>query len=239
MLVTACQTPNNTTSAEHDWVIVSAGTIEGVTIQRFEISATPVTNKQFLEFVIATGYTTQAEKNNTGGLVYTDRWNIDTTANWIHPQGKTSSIKNKMNHPVVMLTYNDINAYCEWAQVRLPTESEWKYACIKGNTNQSNINTNHWNKAYVDTVDHFAYTAPVKAFPPNELMIYSMLGNVWEVCNSPYKANSDLKVIKGGSFLCEEKYCRGYTPYSRQSINQVDSYFHVGFRVIKKQKREF
>ncbi len=49
-------------------------------------------------------------------------------------------------------------------------------------------------------------------------------------------ANDTLRVIKGGSFLCQKGHCSGYRPEARQSAEQSEAYFHIGFRVAKDKK---
>lgn len=197
-----------------------------------EIAATEVTNEQFEQFVKATDYITEAEKDNYGGSVYKkDEWTIDPNANWRHPMGKSSSIDEIMDHPVVQVTYNDAMAYCNWAKVRLPSEEEWRHACLEGKTSQKNINISHGQTK--DDVDGYLYTSPAKKFPPNALNLYGMFGNVWEITASKFDSESSIYAMKGGSFLCDEEYCKGYSADSRQSISKNDAYFHVGFRVVK------
>lgn len=224
------------------WIKIPAGKLQkdsqSFHLKAFEIATTEVTNAQFQQFVSETGYITDAEKDNYGGAVYIDNeWKILPEANWKHPRGKNSIIDDILNHPVVQVTYNDALAYCRWAKVRLPSEKEWEYACLKGNTLQKNINVNHSNGNEIDLMDGFMFTCPVEEFPSNELNVFGMLGNVWEITASPFDLNthnaSPTFVMKGGSFLCDAFYCKGYTPESRQSVAKNDSYFHIGFRVVK------
>lgn len=197
-----------------------------------------MTNTQFQQFVSETGYITEAEKDNYGGAIYlNNEWKILPDANWKHPRGKASSIDDILDHPVVQVTYNDAIAYCRWAHVRLPSEREWEFSCLEGKTSQENINIKHSNDNDIDLLDGFMFTCPVKEFPPNDLKIYGMLGNVWEITASAYANNPTVSdptfVMKGGSFLCDETYCKGYTPESRQAIAKNEAYFHVGFRVVR------
>ena len=201
-------------------------------LEPLKIASTEVTNAQFDQFVRATNYVTDAEKDNYGGSVYINSaWKIDPKANWRHPMGKSSSIKEIMDHPVVQVTYNDVMAFCDWAKVRLPSEEEWMHACLEGKTSEKDINISHGETK--DDVDGYLYTSPVKKFPPNALNLYGMFGNVWEITASKFDAENSIYAMKGGSFLCDAEYCMGYTSDARQSISKNDAYFHVGFRVVK------
>lgn len=104
--------------------------------------------------------------------------------------------------------------------------------------------------------DHYEKAAPVKSFPANNFGLYDTTGNVWEWCLDTYYPDAyamqkDLKkgffeeyenrdqekVIRGGSFLCAETYCRGYRTSSRMSSAPDSGLEHTGFRCVKDVKQ--
>lgn len=189
------------------------GPVRSVTLRPFAIGRTAVTNAQFRDFVRSTGYRTDADRigwSYTFHLTITPEgmtrvlgradgapwwWAVRGTS-WSRPEGPGSSIRTRLTHPVVHVSWNDAVAYANWAGVRLPTEAEWEYAARGGlegarypwgddltpdGTHRCNI----WQGEFPHHntgADGYLATSPVATFAPNGLGLYQMVGNTWEWC---------------------------------------------------------
>ena len=211
------------------------GPSHSVTVKGFWMDETEVTNTQFKKFVDATGYLTDAEKDLSakdfpnapaeflkgGSLIFKHTkgvdpyqcgtsgdlpwWKFTAGATWQHPEGAESSIKDRMEHPVLCLTWKDVHAYAEWAGKRLPSEAEWEFAARGGLKDKPYVwgdeenpkvffffpkyMANYWQGNFPDVdkgSDGFTQVAPVKSFPANGYGLYDMSGNVWEMCEDWY-----------------------------------------------------
>ena len=106
-----------------------------------------------------------------------------------------------------------------------------------------------------DVQDGHRFTAAVKSFPPNGYGLYDISGNVWEWCVDwyqpdyysvsprrnpsgprtsfdPNQPGIPKRVQRGGSFMCNDNYCRGYRCATRMKGEVNSSSFHCGFRCV-------
>ncbi|MES2418487.1 MAG: formylglycine-generating enzyme family protein [Bacteroidota bacterium] len=120
---------------------------------------------------------------------------------------------------------------------------------VKANTWQGNfpVHNTNWDK--------YGGLAPIKQFKPNGYGLYDMAGNVWEWCSDWYRADYyqtspgdnpagpttsydpmeptiPKKVVRGGSFMCNASYCKGYRVTSRMKTSTDTSLEHTGFRCV-------
>lgn len=222
-------------------------------VNPFEISRYEITNKQFKQFVRETRYYTLAEKNKDAmvfrfGLDEFE-WFQDSTASWKYPNGVAyGGIEAKMSHPVTCISYVDALAYCEWANVRLPTLEEWEVASRGGNFTDAHYfgdqpklihdHANIWQgkshfREYEE--DDYMTTSPVGTYKPNPFGLHDMYGNVFEYCSNLPKViegEEHLAAARGGSWWCSFHAC-GY--FNSSDIGWVDeraSFSNNGFRVV-------
>jgi formylglycine-generating enzyme required for sulfatase activity len=210
------------------------------------------------------------DKRQPGWVYAAGIWKVQPGANWRAPEGPGSSIADRMDHPVVHVSWDDAVAYCNWAGQRLPTEAEWEYAArggLSGKHYPWGDETrpvgdawphNIWqgNFPYENKVEDGAQgTSHVRAYAPNGYGLYDMTGNVWEWCSDWYRPDYYVdsprrnptgpsesldpdqtlvpkRVQRGGSFMCSDTYCVGYSVHSRMKGEVTGGTFHTGFRCV-------
>lgn len=162
-------------------------------VGRFEI-----TNRQFADFVEATGYETAM------GCYIWDGWTAEfvETLDWRDPGYGRAPLPDE---PVACVSWNEAQAYVQWLSrrtgqsYRLLTEAEWEHAARGGRTGvflwddpaqacgYANVFDASAAAVFPDVPigaapcdDGHAQVAPVGSFKANDFGLYDMIGNVWE-----------------------------------------------------------
>jgi sulfatase modifying factor 1 len=145
-----------------------------VALDEFYLDACVVSNTDFARFIDETGYVTTAE-----------------TALKL-PTWRSFNTLDRRDHPVVMVSWHDANAYAAWCNKSLPTEAQWEKAARAGGTgdvypwghSQPESELTNWMQA--GRKSEPPPTAPATLSKPNAYGLHHMTGNVWQWCADWY-----------------------------------------------------
>lgn len=197
-----------------EWVEVAAGDfLYGDNKQRqrlsgFRMSRTPITNAQYDVYVQFTGG--QAPGHWTDGRI---------------PVGQE-------NDPVVNVSWDDAQAFCRWAGLRLPTEQEWEKGARGTDGRAYPWGDQRPSGELCNFNNIVGDTTPVGRYPQgaSPYGLLDMAGNVWEWCQNVHEQHAETRVIRGGAYNSDASWV-GCASRVRDALNRRLSSF--GFRVVR------
>ena len=190
-----------------------------VTVDRFAIARTPVTNAQYAAFVAETG--APAPCHWPGGAVAPGAADL----------------------PVTYVTWHDARAFCSWSGTALPTEPRWERAA-RGDDDRAWPWGDELPSARRCTFGSFEGPPSVGATPEgaSPFGVLDLAGTVWEWTSTayrpyPYSAHDGRehaetgapRVVRGGSFIHEPGEIRCS---ARHPLHPGTRDHYVGFRVV-------
>ena len=162
---------------------------EKVKLDAFEIGLYAVTNQQYLQFIQDTGYEPIPQ-----------HWEKEAVASLPYPEDQA-------DYPVINISFDDAQAYCQWAGLRLPSGDEWEKAA-RGTDGRlypwgdkySRKNCNSAEAANRGPVPVGSYREGVSPYG-----CYQMTGNVLEWVDESHAKNDNYKYLRGGCWAvsCE------------------------------------
>jgi serine/threonine-protein kinase len=199
-----------------------------VYLDAFWIDQTEVTNKQYAMCVADGGCKPPLENRSETHSDYFGNSEFD-------------------DYPVIFADWDRANAYCSWADRRLPTEAEWEKAARgTGQTTLpwgESLNCSYANINYYGVHACVGDTTLVGSYPKGKSPYGAddMIGNVWEwvndiyvesyyqespSANPPGPESGNFRVMRGGSWNQGP-----YSVFYRERFHaSYSSYISIGFR---------
>jgi len=229
--------------------------VHRVTVSEFFIGRFPVTHDEYARFVRTTGYPAPAVRSlplvTQGGREAMFR---ELAAPYVWNDNEPPPAHG--SHPVVLVRYEDAQAYCTWLGdvlerlVRLPTEAEWEKAARGGAEGLrypwgNDIDASRCNYLSDGSAKRHRGTRPTGTYPPNAYGLYDVCGNVWEWVSDWYAADSyglaeerdprgpdagSMRIVRGGSWVNDDASM--LRSAYRHKVPPDTYAYSIGFRVV-------
>ncbi len=204
-----------------------------VTLDAFEITLTPVTNKDYAAFLADTGHRLPSvgkDEWDAYGLIHP----YSRAIPYIWTSGKPPA--GREDHPVVLVSFDDALAYADWLSAktdqnwRLPTQEEWEKAA-RGTAGAYFPWGNTYDPSLLNSHDAGPFsTVPVGSFPDGASP-YGLLdaaGQVFEWTLTPN--GKTRRIVKGGSW--DDRGCGVCRPAARHGRPEQIKHILIGFRLV-------
>jgi len=217
-----------------------------IKISEFYIGKSEITNKEYCIFLNSAKLS--SEKISAYIKIYKN--DTENSSMIFQKEGVFYVKEGYKDYPVVFVSWFGANAFCEFYNLRLPTEAEWEFAAKSKKYSLFNNYKIFSGSNVADDVAWYKNNSEKKLHKvnlkqPNKFGLYDMSGNADEWCDDWYLSDyyknmlkknpcgpekADFRVNRGGSWYNKEKMLR---VTNRRAANPVSQKATIGFRVVK------
>lgn len=214
---------------------VDESPVHYVTLSSYYISTTEVTNAMYAQFLNASNADSLGQVRGRQYILISDE-----ACQVVYEDGRFVAKAGYEDYPVVFVYSQGAIAFCSWLGMQLPTEAQWEFAARGGviSSNYLYAGSNDADEvAWYDETSN-GHSHPVAQKTANELGLYDMSGNVWELCRDGYSTYSEdgvadpvvyggSSVIRGGCWFEERLHLRST---NRDYLSGGNTSDVIGFR---------
>jgi sulfatase modifying factor 1 len=196
-------------------------------VKPFYIDKSEVTVAEFEKFVQATGFVTDAEKEEGKSEVLPgEKVIVISGINWRYDEIGKLRKSEKYNFPVIHISYNDAAAYAAWSGKRLPQHYELEFAEREGRKPgyRGFISRTAWYDRNSGYKIH-----PCMAKAANSYGVYDLFGNVYEYVQISTDTASGQVGLKGGAYWIDKSLIKSEVTVL---ANPSSRSFYSGFRCV-------
>jgi len=220
------------------WALDNERPAHQVQVESFYLDTTPVTNGDYLRFLVGGGYDERRwwseagwEHRQRAGLTAPLFWTQDADGSWWRRSFGTLAPL-AADEPVVHVCLYEAQAYAAWAGRRLPTEAEWEKAArwdpVSQRSRRYPWGDDDPTPERANLGQRHLRPAPAGSYPAgaSPYGVHQLIGDVWEWTSSPFAGypgfevfpydeyskvffGPDYHVLRGGSFGTDRAACRG------------------------------
>lgn len=232
--------------------------VHRVHVDAFLVGVQPVTQAEYARFVRETGHPPPAFYElplvvTAGGP---ERERTFRTVGQPYAWRDSAPPADRLDHPVTLVGWDDAAAYCTWLstasgrKVRLPTEAEWEKAArggLEGKKYPWGERLDHGMANYLadPSLKAMHGTTPCRAYPPNGLGLFDVIGNTWEWVSDwyvpDYYATAQLRnpagpedgqfrIVRGGGWLVADEKMLSCS--YRHKVPPDTYSYSIGFRIV-------
>ena len=154
-------------------------------------------------------------------------------------KGKGAWESQNLKAPVVYVSFEDAQNYCQWQNKRLPTQEEWVHAATTDTQEEWWLDANLAQEYAWFVQDDVWQAQPVATKKQNDWGLFDMSGNVAEwttsVVESPESKDYFLRIVKGGAWggAFGQGDLQALNPNASQAVAEWTRSFLIGFRCVR------